>query len=299
MIVTVSRLIYNAIIGIYNAEGSLRTFPYVQLLTDLRTLEYSAEVLRNEISVSDYIEFIESRYDDYEDSWYENETIAEHIETLKYTGILPALDERQNTALEIILAAAGNIKRLMYHPKRDYLYAEALHIINLPMMLLENSGLVEYYLFVDKKEYTQYAHKRSTKSFEKLWKRMQKSMGDAVNGANHTMAMFEDSFEKVKNGTKTFEVRIFDDKRSIIKTGDTITIYNLSDINSTITVQVVSRARFDTFRQAYSEEQNMRVYGGTPEDDADSMTQKSYHLFSQEDEKKYGVVVFNIEIIEE
>ena len=299
MIVTVSRLMYNAIIGIHNSEGSLRTFPYVQFLTDLRTLEFSVEVLRNEIPVGDYIQFLESRYDDSLDSWYENDIISEHIRTLEYAGILPSLDERQNTVLDIILAAVKNMKRLMYNPKREYLYCETAHIINLPAMLLENSGLVEYYLYIDKAEYMEYAYRRNIKSFEKLWKRMMKSMGDAVRGDNHTMAMFEDSFEKVKNGSKTLEVRVFDDKRRIIKTGDTITLYNLSDVDMTITVQVMNRTRFDTFRQAYAGEKNMRVFGGEVTDTAESMTERSYHLFSKDDEIKYGVVVFNIEVIGE
>ncbi|HAS78736.1 MAG TPA: hypothetical protein DCS38_03295, partial [Ruminococcus sp.] len=147
MIVTVSRLMYDAIIGIRSLQGSLRTFPYVQFLTDLRTLRFSVEVLRNEIPLDDYVQFLESRYDDQYDSWFEKDVIAEHITTLKYTDVLPGLDERQNTVLDIILASVGNMKKLTYNPKRQYLYAETNHIIHLPAMLTENSGLVEYYLY--------------------------------------------------------------------------------------------------------------------------------------------------------
>lgn len=299
MIVTVSRLMYNAIIGIHNAQGSLRTFPYVQFLTDIRTLQFSVEVLRNEISVSDYIQFLESRYDDSYDSWFEKDIIYSHITTLKYTGILPSLDERQNTVLDILLTAVNNMKKLMYNPRRYYLYAEAYHIINLPAMLTENSGLVEYYLYIDKEIYINNARRKNADSFEKLWRRMEKSMGDALSGMNYTMAMFEDAFEKVKNGSKIFDVRINDDKRKNIKIGDTITYYNLSDIEETVTVQVSNRTRFDTFRQAYMSEKNMRVFGGEITDDTETMLKKAYRIYSKNEEIKYGIIVFKTELIEE
>lgn len=298
MIVTVSRLMYDAIIGIRSLQGSLRTFPYVQFLTDLRTLRFSVEVLRNEIPLDDYVQFLESRYDDQYDSWFEKDVIAEHITTLKYTDVLPGLDERQNTVLDIILASVGNMKKLTYNPKRQYLYAETNHIIHLPAMLTENSGLVEYYLYIDKEMYINNAYRRNIKSFEKLWKRMEKSMGDALMCVNHTMAMFEDAFEKTAAGTKVLDIRINDDKRKNIKIGDTITYYNLSDIEQTVTVQVVSRTRFDTFRQAYMSEQNMRMFGGELTDNPETMLKRIYRLYSDSEEIKYGIIVFRTELMD-
>jgi ASC-1-like (ASCH) protein len=299
MIVTVSRLMYDAIIGIQNLKGSLRTFPYVQFLTDLRTLELSVEVLRNEFSAGDYIQFLESRYDDEYDSWFGEPIIYDHIATLKYTNVLPSLDERQNTVLDIILASVKNMKKLIINPKRFYLYLEARHIINLPVMLLENSGLVEYYLYVDKEIYVGNSVKRYTKTFEKLWKRMEKSMGDAVIGINHTLGVFDNSFDKIKNGSKIYEVRTNDMKRRNIKVGDTITFYNFSNIDETVTVLVVNRTRFDTFRQAYMSEKNIKLFGGDADDDSETMLRKIYRIYSKEEEIKYGIIVFKMELIEE
>lgn len=299
MIVTVSNLIYDAISGIRNAKGSLRTFPYVQFLTDLRTIQFSVEVLRNEIPVGDYIQFLESRYDDSYDSWFEKDVILNHIETLKYTNILPSLDERQNTVLDILLASVKNMKKLMYNPKKYYLLAEAYHIIHLPQVLVENSGLVEYYLYIDKPVYTDNARRNNIVSFEKLWKRMEKSMGDVITNTNHTMGIFEDSFDKIQQGTKTLELRTYDEKRRAIKTGDTITMYNLSNIDDTMTVFVRNVIRFDTFRQAFAYEQNMRLFGGELTDDAESMIKKTYRIYSANEEIKYGVVIFRIEVMNE
>lgn len=299
MIVTVSRLIYDAIIGIRNLKGSLYTFPYVQFLTDLRTLELSVEVLRNEFAAGDYIQFLESRYDDKYDSWFGEPIIYDHIATLKYTNILPSLDERQNTALDIILLSVKNMRKLMFNPKRNYLYAEVQHIINLPAMLLENSGLAEYYLYVDKEIYLSQGFRRCTGVFEKLWKRMEKSMGDSVQGINHTLGVFDNSFDKIADGSKVYEVRTNDMKRRNIKIGDTITFYNFSDIENTVTVFVSGRKRYDTFRQAYMSEQNIRLFGGEPDDDSETMLRKIYRIYSKEEEIKYGVIVFKMELIEE
>ena len=38
----------------------------------------------------------------------------------------------------------------------------------------------------------------------------------------HEMDIWHDSFVKIKEQTKTIEMRLFDEKRSLISTGDTI-----------------------------------------------------------------------------
>ena len=40
----------------------------------------------------------------------------------------------------------------------------------------------------------------------------------------HTMKLKEDPFERMKNGTKTIEFRLYDEKRRKIKVGDEIYI---------------------------------------------------------------------------
>lgn len=41
----------------------------------------------------------------------------------------------------------------------------------------------------------------------------------------HTMKLKEDPFERMKNGTKTIEFRLYDEKRRKIKVGDEIEFF--------------------------------------------------------------------------
>ena len=43
----------------------------------------------------------------------------------------------------------------------------------------------------------------------------------------HTMKLKEDPFERMKNGTKTIEFRLYDEKRRKIKVGDEIEFFKL------------------------------------------------------------------------
>ena len=45
----------------------------------------------------------------------------------------------------------------------------------------------------------------------------------------HEMKLWHDSFVKIKEKTKTIEMRLFDEKRSLLSTGDTILFTDTSD----------------------------------------------------------------------
>lgn len=45
----------------------------------------------------------------------------------------------------------------------------------------------------------------------------------------HEMDIWHDSFVKIKEQTKTIEMRLFDEKRSLISTGDTIIFTDTSN----------------------------------------------------------------------
>ena len=46
----------------------------------------------------------------------------------------------------------------------------------------------------------------------------------------HKMRLKESPFERIKNGTKTIEFRLYDEKRSKIKIGDQIEFSKLPDL---------------------------------------------------------------------
>lgn len=59
-----------------------------------------------------------------------------------------------------------------------------------------------------------------------------------IGGALHNMDLNEPWFSLVNNGTKTIEIRIYDDKRRIIQIGDTITFTNNGNSFSKVVVDL-------------------------------------------------------------
>lgn len=57
-------------------------------------------------------------------------------------------------------------------------------------------------------------------------------------------------FEKIKSGAKTIELRLNDEKRRRIKTGDKIEFVN-NATGETLTAEVVALHRFDSFAELY------------------------------------------------
>ena len=101
----------------------------------------------------------------------------------------------------------------------------------------------------------------------------------------HKMKLQPSPFEKIKNGTKTIEIRLNDEKRQLLKVGDKIEFVLMTDRYQKIEVEIVDLLSFTTFTQlfdAYPAED----FGGN--DKADLMG--IYKYYSKEDEAKYGVL---------
>lgn len=106
----------------------------------------------------------------------------------------------------------------------------------------------------------------------------------------HKMKLNESPFDKIKNGTKTVEFRLYDDKRKQIKVGDKIEFSKLPDLQEKLTVEVLELYQDKTFenlfRQLYKED----------EEEIKRKTQSMYEIYSREKEKQYGVIGIRIKI---
>ena len=67
----------------------------------------------------------------------------------------------------------------------------------------------------------------------------------------HKMKLNESPFERIKNGTKTIEFRLFDEKRQQIKVGDQIEFSKLPDLQEKLLVDVSKLYREDTFEELF------------------------------------------------
>ena len=106
----------------------------------------------------------------------------------------------------------------------------------------------------------------------------------------HKMKLKESPFEEIKNGTKTIEFRLYDEKRQKVKVGDQIEFSKLPDLQEKILVEVVELCRENTFeklfRKLYSDEEEIK-----------RKTKLMYKYYSSEKEKQYGVVGIKILLI--
>ena len=106
----------------------------------------------------------------------------------------------------------------------------------------------------------------------------------------HKMRLKESPFERIKNGTKTIEFRLYDEKRSKIKIGDQIEFSKLPDLQETILVDVLDLYREDTFENLFK-----KLF--TDEDEIKKETKSMYQYYSPDEEKQYGVVGIKISLI--
>lgn len=105
----------------------------------------------------------------------------------------------------------------------------------------------------------------------------------------HKMKLNESPFERIKNGTKTIEFRLFDEKRQQIKVGDQIEFSKLPDLQEKLLVNVVELYRENTFedlfRKLFTDEKEIKM-----------KTKAMYEIYSPEKEQQYGILGIKIKI---
>ena len=106
----------------------------------------------------------------------------------------------------------------------------------------------------------------------------------------HKMKLNESPFERIKNGTKTIEFRLYDEKRKKVKIGNKIEFSKLPDLQEKILVDVLDIYRDKTFENLFK-----KIF--TDEDEIERKTKSMYQYYSKEQEKEYGVVGIKIDLL--
>ena len=107
----------------------------------------------------------------------------------------------------------------------------------------------------------------------------------------HYMKLKENPFERIKNGTKTVEFRLYDEKRSKVKVGDQIEFSKLPDLQEKLLVKVLDLYREESFEKLFRKL-------GFDEDEVQGKTETMHQFYSSEEEKQYGVVGIKISVIQ-
>ena len=114
----------------------------------------------------------------------------------------------------------------------------------------------------------------------------------------HTLNLNPQPFEMIRNGSKTIELRLWDEKRSQIQVGDTLVFVHTEDASRTLTTKVTALHRFPDFAALYAT-LPLEKCGYLPEEMATASPADMNVYYSAERQAQYGVVGIEIALLEE
>ena len=115
--------------------------------------------------------------------------------------------------------------------------------------------------------------------------------------AEHRMKLHPGPFAKIKDGSKTIELRLYDEKRKRISIGDTIRFVNTADAADEVVVLVRNLFIFDSFDELYKHLPLMEC-GYTEEDINTASPDDMEMYYSKEKQSQYGVVGIQIALLQ-
>ena len=108
----------------------------------------------------------------------------------------------------------------------------------------------------------------------------------------HEMRLNNEPFESIKKGTKNIELRLYDEKRKLIKVRDLIKFINRLN-NETLLVEVIGLHIFSNFNELYNHFDKVSL-GYNENEDASPLDMNKY--YSEDDIKNYGVAGIEIKL---
>ncbi len=112
----------------------------------------------------------------------------------------------------------------------------------------------------------------------------------------HRMKLGDEPFIAIKEGRKTIEIRLYDEKRRMISLGDEIVFTeNDNPSEAPIRTRVIKLFQYPTFEELFANHDSA-MFGG--ERDRKQLLERIKQFYSDADELKYGVVGIHIERID-
>ena len=111
----------------------------------------------------------------------------------------------------------------------------------------------------------------------------------------HKLKLYGTYFNLIKKGQKVLECRLNDEKRQKIKIGDTLEFSNIENEDEKINAKIVDIYKFKSFNEMATT-LNVEALGFSGLSTTEIIS--IYHsIYSEENELKYGVIVFKIKLI--
>lgn len=111
----------------------------------------------------------------------------------------------------------------------------------------------------------------------------------------HEMHLAPEPFEMIKNGSKTIELRLFDEKRRKIKLYDAIEFICIAPPHDTIMVDVIGLYKFDSFKELFCNLPLLKC-GYTASSVATAKPEDMDAYYTPKQQEEYGVVGIEIEL---
>jgi ASC-1-like (ASCH) protein len=102
----------------------------------------------------------------------------------------------------------------------------------------------------------------------------------------HDLKLATEPFNAIASGKKTIESRLFDEKRKLIKVGDTIKFTNREQPDQTVSVKVIGLLKYETFEDLFSHNDPRKFGGPTKE----WLLDQVHEFYSRDDELVDGVI---------
>lgn len=109
----------------------------------------------------------------------------------------------------------------------------------------------------------------------------------------HRMFLTPQPMDMIKNREKSLELRLFDEKRQMVKVGDNITFISTQDENETLTVKVLGMNMYSSFEELYNHEDLLEC-GYTTDNIAEASPDDMAEYYSYEKQSMYGVVAIEV-----
>ena len=109
----------------------------------------------------------------------------------------------------------------------------------------------------------------------------------------HNMKLNDKPFNKIKEGTKTIELRLLDEKRKLLNIKDIIEFTNIIT-NEKISAEVLDLYKYNSFEELFKHFDKIS-FGYEEDEEANPKDMEEY--YSKEEQEKYGVVGIKIKVL--
>lgn len=111
----------------------------------------------------------------------------------------------------------------------------------------------------------------------------------------HNMKLQRSPFERILNGSKTIELRLYDEKRRQVRAGDEILFSRIDDSSQTILTEVTAIHLFESFDELYRK-LPLEKCGYLQEEINTASAADMNEYYTIEEQQKYGVVGIEIAV---